>query len=213
MLEIGLGCNMRYGPGASVSLWRQWFGDALELHEMEYDRACARRWAHAVPLGVTVHEGDQSNRTDLIALMRNARVTPGPKPYLPGDGQFDLIVDDGGHYADQITTSYHFLFKNALKPGGLYVIEDIAPGRDQTSNQNLKRCALCDGQIIKWTRDLVATMLGNAGQERSSYGGELTHAKQARWVVSADASKCALAVIKADEVQCNQLAAWCPDHG
>ena len=43
MLEIGLGCNMNYGPGASVALWRKWFGAGLELHEMEYDRGCAQK--------------------------------------------------------------------------------------------------------------------------------------------------------------------------
>lgn len=35
LLEIGLGCTMAYGPGASVRLWRSWLGSQLELHEME----------------------------------------------------------------------------------------------------------------------------------------------------------------------------------
>ena len=36
MLEIGLGCNMNYGPGASLALHKKLFPKA-ELWEAEYD--------------------------------------------------------------------------------------------------------------------------------------------------------------------------------
>ena len=42
MLEIGLGCNMDYGPGASVQIWRQLLPRA-ELWEAEYDAACVEK--------------------------------------------------------------------------------------------------------------------------------------------------------------------------
>ena len=42
MLEIGLGCNMDYGPGASVQIWRQLLPHA-ELWEAEYDAACVEK--------------------------------------------------------------------------------------------------------------------------------------------------------------------------
>jgi hypothetical protein len=40
MLEIGLGCGMNYGPGASVALWKTLFENSVELWEAEYNKAC-----------------------------------------------------------------------------------------------------------------------------------------------------------------------------
>ena len=41
-LEIGLGCDMRYGPGASVAVWRKLFPDA-DLWEAEYNAECVEK--------------------------------------------------------------------------------------------------------------------------------------------------------------------------
>ena len=40
-------------------------------------------------------------------------------------GQWDVIIDDGGHYANQVQTSFQCLWPH-IKPGGLYCIEDLA---------------------------------------------------------------------------------------
>lgn len=39
--------------------------------------------------------------------------------------QFDFIVDDGSHAARHQLESFRILFKDALKPGGIYFIQDI----------------------------------------------------------------------------------------
>jgi hypothetical protein len=39
-------------------------------------------------------------------------------------GEFDIIIDDGGHYMKQQQVSFGFLFP-FVKPGGLYIIEDL----------------------------------------------------------------------------------------
>ncbi len=39
-------------------------------------------------------------------------------------GNFDIILDDGGHSMRQQQVSFAFLFKY-LKPGGIYIIEDV----------------------------------------------------------------------------------------
>ena len=44
LLEIGLGCGMTYGPGASAHLWRTSLGKAAKIHFIEYDETCARKW-------------------------------------------------------------------------------------------------------------------------------------------------------------------------
>ena len=57
-------------------------------------------------------DGDQENETDL-------------NDFLSQHGNdFDIIIDDGGHTMRQHQISLKVLFK-ALKPGGLYVIEDL----------------------------------------------------------------------------------------
>jgi hypothetical protein len=44
-------------------------------------------------------------------------------------GGFDFIIDDGGHTNPQQLSSFMVLFQHALKPGGLYVIEDLCESR------------------------------------------------------------------------------------
>ena len=39
-------------------------------------------------------------------------------------GDFDIVLDDGGHTMEQQQTSFGFFFKY-VKPGGYYVIEDV----------------------------------------------------------------------------------------
>lgn len=40
-------------------------------------------------------------------------------------GQFDIIIDDGGHIPSEQLTTWAYLFKHALKPEGNYIIVDI----------------------------------------------------------------------------------------
>ncbi len=44
----------------------------------------------------------------------------------------DIIVDDGSHVPSQQHSAYHWLWP-ALKPGGLYLIEDLADVRELTA--------------------------------------------------------------------------------
>jgi hypothetical protein len=44
ILEIGLGCGMSYGPGASAYLWRTYLGPLASIHFLEYDRGCGEDW-------------------------------------------------------------------------------------------------------------------------------------------------------------------------
>ena len=59
-----------------------------------------------------IFRGDQGNASDLIQVGREC-------------GMFDVIIDDGSHasFHQQLTIETLFPF---LKPGGLFVIEDLA---------------------------------------------------------------------------------------
>jgi hypothetical protein len=44
-------------------------------------------------------------------------------------GNFDFIIDDGGHKNTEQWLSFNYLFPSALKPGGVYFLEDLQVGR------------------------------------------------------------------------------------
>jgi hypothetical protein len=110
MLEIGLGCDMSYGPGASYHTWLEYFPH-VDLYYIEYDAACAEKWA-ASTTGATVFTGDQAD----IPFLR--------KFLLETGGEFDVIIDDGGHTMTQQLNSFDTLFPS-VKPGGIYFCEDL----------------------------------------------------------------------------------------
>lgn len=110
MLEIGLGCNMGYGPGKSYDTWLEWLPN-VDLYFIEYDGACATKWAGQTA-GATVATGDQANATFLVEFMEEYGM------------DFDIIIDDGGHSMDQQKTSINTLWQ-AVKPGGIYICEDL----------------------------------------------------------------------------------------
>ena len=115
VLEIGIGnvplmtehvSSLRgwYKPGASMRMWRDYFPSA-HIHACDIlpevmfteDR-------------ITTSVVDQSNTESLGTLK----------------GPYDLILDDGSHQKEHMMTSFRALW-SCVKPGGLYIIEDI-PG-------------------------------------------------------------------------------------
>jgi SAM-dependent methyltransferase len=117
VMEIGLGvrgsefeAKVAHGQnqgGASIKMWRDFFPSAkivgLDINDASFlngDR-------------IITHQVDQGRRDQLSAI-RDAYA----------DTAFDLIVDDGSHRSDHQQTTLEELFP-LLKPGGLYVIEDL----------------------------------------------------------------------------------------
>jgi SAM-dependent methyltransferase len=99
-LEIGL------WEGESIKMWREYFqtgnlvgADILDLSNIKLPNT-------------QIHICDQSSISDLEGLI--------DKTY----NQFDIIIDDGGHMMHQHQITLGCLFRY-LKPGGVYVIEDL----------------------------------------------------------------------------------------
>jgi hypothetical protein len=114
LLEIGLGCDMSYGPGASLKVWMEYFKTIkLDLHFMEYDKKCAEAVQKQYPM-ITIHSGDQANTNDLQRILDRS------------GGEFDVVIDDGGHTMKQQITTMEFMIPRALKPGGYFVMEDLS---------------------------------------------------------------------------------------
>jgi len=110
--EIGLGCGMPIGTGGSAFLWRAMFPKG-KIHIFEYSKDCAQAWAKGNPTTAIVHFGDQSKPEQLLQAITNT-----------GETEFDIMIDDGGHHPPDTKISLVTLWP-FLKPGGVYVLEDI----------------------------------------------------------------------------------------
>ena len=131
MLEIGLGCNMAYGPGASARLWEALFR-STERWEAEYNGECVKATqAKGLLDGVHLLIGDQGNRETVAQWVQQS------------GGHFDVVIDDGGHGNRQILTSFERLWPE-LSPGGIYFIEDMQLGRTLTCDDTNGSAVVAD---------------------------------------------------------------------
>ncbi len=48
LLEIGLGCGMPLGAGASAETWREYLGSEADIHFLEFNETCGKIWYNAV---------------------------------------------------------------------------------------------------------------------------------------------------------------------
>lgn len=99
-LEIGI------NTGNSVKLWEQFFNNA-ELHfiDITYDN---------------VEYFSQRSRYHLVDQENPAALNR----FIQECGDFDVILDDGGHTMRQQIVSFVNLFPH-IKKGGMYIIEDL----------------------------------------------------------------------------------------
>lgn len=103
ILELGV----RFG--ASMLIWRDYFPSAT-IVGLDIDER-----PKAVPPDKRLHFV-QGSQDDPTALQRCTAAAGGP---------FDVIIDDAAHLGALSGASFHHLFPHALKPDGLYIIEDI----------------------------------------------------------------------------------------
>ncbi|MBA3238226.1 MAG: class I SAM-dependent methyltransferase [Parachlamydiaceae bacterium] len=100
-LEIGI------FQGGSVKMWESYFPNA-DLHFMDINPSLIQYHS----LRSRYHYLDQSNPHELRQFI------------ISTGGEFDIIIDDGGHLMNQQITSFLLLFPT-LKSGGIYIIEDL----------------------------------------------------------------------------------------
>jgi len=118
VLEIGMGCSEKMGRshGMSAKLWFRLL-PKIELWQADVNGSCVRSWQASGRLrGINALVGDQGNRSVLRDWARRS------------GGDFDAIIDDGGHKTSQLLTSFDMLWPT-LRPGGLYFLTDLGVGR------------------------------------------------------------------------------------
>jgi cephalosporin hydroxylase len=96
ILEIGI------WNGGSLQMWKDYFGSLAEVVGMDIDERCKEFEEDQI----TVIIGDQTDVSLLESL-----------------GEFDIILDDGGHTMSQQTVSFNTLYSH-VKPDGIYMVED-----------------------------------------------------------------------------------------
>jgi hypothetical protein len=138
LLEIGI----QYGD--SVKLWENYFKNA-ELHFIDI---CLDKVSYFSPRA-HYHIADQENRSQLLNVM----ATTG--------GNFDIIIDDGGHTMSQQIVSFITLFPY-LKSGGMYIIEDLHTSYwrelgpfKYNGNGSLEHPQAGNGTTIQFLKDLI----------------------------------------------------------
>ena len=146
MLEIGLGCDMNYEPGASVALWKKLFPQA-DLWEAEYNATCVELGTKQGKLdGINTLVGDQGNDKVLDGWIEKS------------GGNFDVIIDDGGHHNCQIMASFEKLWPT-VKPGGLYFIEDLSVGKwrgyQKYSTAKCPKSFIFSQRLKEWMDDII----------------------------------------------------------
>ncbi len=106
LLEIGV------WEGASCKAWKEYFQKGTIFGvDLDYK-------PQYVEDRIFMMQGDQSSEIDLHRIAQ--------MPY-------DIIIDDGAHRGDYQLLSFKHLFPS-LKPGGIYVIEDILCSYDSRWN-------------------------------------------------------------------------------
>lgn len=104
-LEIGI------AMGISIKMFRDFYEGAGTFHamNMHWGNAGVISKSELSKHGFICHEGDQSDLEFLKTI----------------DTQFDVITDDGSHRSDHQVITFQRMFNHNLKPGGVYIIEDL----------------------------------------------------------------------------------------
>ena len=128
ILEIGAG-----DTGASHKMWKDYLKFS-EIHCFEPFHLSEQKdtlQQELIDYGVKVFQGNQLDRKDIKNFLEQH------------GGDYDVIIDDAAHMPDAIQISLGALFPS-LKPGGLYIVEDLASATDRQDridevNNNIKK--------------------------------------------------------------------------
>ena len=134
VLEIGVQL------GGSIEMWRQYFGPSCRLYGIDIDPAAKQH--EDIATGIFI--GDQADPAFLHSVLREI-------------GTPDIVIDDGGHTANQQITSFETLYP-AVSENGLYLVEDthtaLWGGRymDRPDGQTFMHFAFAHcAKLMEWT--------------------------------------------------------------
>ncbi len=101
LLEIGV------RKGDSLRTWKSYFQDG-EIFGVDIDPSTKKSEEKRIRIEI-------GSQDDIQFL----------KTCFGEDKKFDIIIDDGSHVNKMTITSFEYLFNKRLRPGGIYIIEDL----------------------------------------------------------------------------------------
>ncbi|WP_309088556.1 class I SAM-dependent methyltransferase [Phenylobacterium sp.] len=141
ILEIGV------QNGGALHMWKDYFGEGARVFGVDVDPACE----HRGPPDSKVFIGSQADPDFLRRVVAET-------------GPLDVVIDDGGHTANQMIVSFETLYPHMKSPG-VYLVEDVC-------TQFWGGGWLDDPQgrtFIDYARDLVSVLHEWTGK-RSNFG-------------------------------------------
>nr|QBK91309.1 MAG: methyltransferase [Pithovirus LCPAC202] len=156
ILEMGIGTTRLMGngytPGASLRSWRDYFSTA-HIFGLDYDKSVLKSSDR-----ISCYYTDQSKSTELLKTLHT--IDQERKVDI-----FDVIIDDGSHVCAHQLLTFNVLFRY-VKPGGLYVIEDVNdtnlftlikghPLAEYYEQYHLDQKILDDRMIIIWRNSMI----------------------------------------------------------
>ena len=100
---IEIGC----GAGGSLQMWKRYFGPHARIIGIDIKEDCKRFEEDQIEIRI----GEQQNTAFL-------------KSVIDEFGTPDIVLDDGSHVMDHISTTFHFLYPQLAK-NGIYMVEDL----------------------------------------------------------------------------------------
>ncbi len=120
--------------GGSLEMWRDYFGPGARIVGVDINPACDN---FGEGEGIEVFVGDQADR----GFLREFAVEVGP---------IDVLVDDGGHTMEQLTTTFEEMYAAVAVPG-VYLAEDLQTCYWEKYGGGVRR----DGSFIEYAKGLV----------------------------------------------------------
>lgn len=120
ILEIG------YARGRGTRMLAEYFPRAvIHSFDIDPDQKSYDNLTKALKKRIKIYRGDQSDPNSIQNVLQ--KIYDGPRNELKrGYRQFDIIIDDGSHNPEHQQISFKKLWPE-VKPGGLYIIEDMHP--------------------------------------------------------------------------------------
>jgi len=124
-LEIGV------QHGGSLQMWKRYLHPDSVVCGIDINPDCAK---FEEP-GICLFIGDQANPIFLQSVIDAA-------------GPFDFILDDGSHIPRHQIASFEYLFRKAMRPGGVYMVEDCQTSYWPTYGGGLRK----KGSFIEYAK-------------------------------------------------------------
>lgn len=102
LLEIGV------QNGGSLEIWKKYLPRGSKIYGIDIDKKCNEL---VFPKNITFFEGNAVDESFISNKLQGL--------------SFDIIIDDGSHINSDIIKTFKLLFKDFLKQGGVYLVEDM----------------------------------------------------------------------------------------